>query len=147
MLRAASSPVMPTIRPATGRRRSRLREGLPQVEGVRVDPRGARAAHRADIASGWRESAIPTMDVWVADLDGVVVGQMMVRPTTGLVCTTSTSTRHGWVKGSAISSWHSLANAIPTGLQLWAFQSNERARRFYERHGFVAVELTDGSGQ
>ncbi|MGZ4725707.1 MAG: GNAT family N-acetyltransferase, partial [Ilumatobacteraceae bacterium] len=32
----------------------------------------------------------------------------------------------------------------PDGLQLWAFQSNTRARRFYERHGFVAVEFTDG---
>ncbi|MFJ3668534.1 GNAT family N-acetyltransferase [Streptomyces sp. NPDC090106] len=34
----------------------------------------------------------------------------------------------------------------PDGLHLWAFQVNEPARRFYERHGFVAVEYTDGSG-
>lgn len=32
----------------------------------------------------------------------------------------------------------------PGGLQLWAFQSNTGARRFYERHGFVEVEFTDG---
>ena len=32
----------------------------------------------------------------------------------------------------------------PDGLQLWTFQSNHRAHRFYERHGFVAVERTDG---
>ena len=31
-------------------------------------------------------------------------------------------------------------------LQLWTFASNTGARRFYERHGFVAVEHTDGSG-
>lgn len=30
------------------------------------------------------------------------------------------------------------------GLQLWAFQSNLRARRFYARHGFVEVLFTDG---
>jgi len=30
-------------------------------------------------------------------------------------------------------------------LQLWTFQVNERARRFYERNGFTVVELTDGS--
>ena len=30
-------------------------------------------------------------------------------------------------------------------LQLWCFQSNARARRFYERHGFVAEEFTDGA--
>jgi GNAT superfamily N-acetyltransferase len=34
----------------------------------------------------------------------------------------------------------------PQGLSLWAFQSNHRARRFYERHGFVAAEYTDGHG-
>lgn len=30
-------------------------------------------------------------------------------------------------------------------LNLWTFQRNEIARRFYERQGFVAAELTDGS--
>jgi GNAT superfamily N-acetyltransferase len=33
----------------------------------------------------------------------------------------------------------------PDGFQLWAFQINSGARRFYERHGCVAVEFTDGS--
>lgn len=31
-------------------------------------------------------------------------------------------------------------------LRLWTFQRNAGARRFYERNGFVAVELTDGKG-
>jgi len=31
-------------------------------------------------------------------------------------------------------------------LMLWAFQRNAPARRFYERHGFRAVEFTDGEG-
>jgi hypothetical protein len=35
---------------------------------------------------------------------------------------------------------------MPEGLQLWTFQSNVRAHKFYERHGFIAVETTDGSG-
>jgi ribosomal protein S18 acetylase RimI-like enzyme len=34
----------------------------------------------------------------------------------------------------------------PSGLALWTFQVNRSAQRFYERHGFVAVERTDGSG-
>jgi GNAT superfamily N-acetyltransferase len=34
----------------------------------------------------------------------------------------------------------------PRGLSLWTFQVNRPAHRFYERHGFVAVERTDGSG-
>ena len=34
----------------------------------------------------------------------------------------------------------------PQGFTLWVFQANERARRFYERHGLECVRLTDGSG-
>jgi GNAT superfamily N-acetyltransferase len=33
----------------------------------------------------------------------------------------------------------------PDGLMLWTFERNHRARRFYERRGFVAIEFTDGS--
>ena len=83
------------------------------------------------------------MDVWVADLDGVVVGQLMLAP--------------GWLHHLYIDpSWmgRGLGDRFmtlarerqPQGLQLWAFQSNEKARRFYERHGFTAVEHTDGRG-
>jgi GNAT superfamily N-acetyltransferase len=32
----------------------------------------------------------------------------------------------------------------PKGLQLWTFQVNEGARRFYAREGFNEVELTEG---
>jgi GNAT superfamily N-acetyltransferase len=32
----------------------------------------------------------------------------------------------------------------PGGLHLWVFQKNKGARRFYERHGFQLVKLTDG---
>jgi ribosomal protein S18 acetylase RimI-like enzyme len=34
----------------------------------------------------------------------------------------------------------------PERLELWVFQKNEGARRFYERHGFELVRLTDGAG-
>jgi GNAT superfamily N-acetyltransferase len=34
----------------------------------------------------------------------------------------------------------------PEGLDLYTFQVNERARRFYERRGFQPVALGDGSG-
>ena len=35
----------------------------------------------------------------------------------------------------------------PSGVNLWTFQSNVKARRFYERHGFHAVEVTDGDNE
>ena len=34
----------------------------------------------------------------------------------------------------------------PGGFTLWTFPANERACRFYERHGMRAVEFGDGSG-
>jgi len=34
---------------------------------------------------------------------------------------------------------------MPDGIQLWTFQSNLGAQKFYERHGFVAMEWTDGA--
>jgi 8-oxo-dGTP pyrophosphatase MutT (NUDIX family)/GNAT superfamily N-acetyltransferase len=95
----------------------------------------------AEIAEWMAARAIPTMDVWVADLDGVVVGQMMLGP--------------GWLHHLYVDpSWMGrgigdrfmqvAGERQPQGLQLWAFQSNEKACRFYERHGFTAVEHTDG---
>ena len=47
---------------------------------------------------------------------------------------------------SAISSSTLARQRQPGQLQLWAFQSNAGGRRFYERHGFAAVEFTDGAG-
>ena len=42
----------------------------------------------------------------------------------------------------------SLAKAqSPDGLDLWTFQSNTRARALYERHGFVAVAMTEGDNE
>lgn len=37
--------------------------------------------------------------------------------------------------------------ARPDGLQLWTFAANRGARRFYERHGFTAVDATDGDNE
>jgi ribosomal protein S18 acetylase RimI-like enzyme len=34
--------------------------------------------------------------------------------------------------------------ARPAGFQLWVFQDNDGARRFYERHGCRVARLTDG---
>ena len=71
---------------------------------------------------------------------------------------TAAALRNGWVEqlylrgpwtGRGIGSrLIALAKArSPAGLQLWTFQVNAGARRFYERHGFVAAEMTDGDNQ
>ena len=36
------------------------------------------------------------------------------------------------------------AKASAAALELWCFQANTGARRFYERHGFRALHFTDG---
>lgn len=39
-----------------------------------------------------------------------------------------------------------VAKSASSSLLLWTFQRNTRGRRFYERHGFMPVRETDGSG-
>jgi GNAT superfamily N-acetyltransferase len=99
-------------------------------------------AHTDDEVRGWiRDRLIPDHEVWVATEDGQVVAMLALAP--------------GWVEqlyvapdrlGAGIGSrlLELAKERQPEALQLWTFQVNERARRFYERHGFVAVETTDG---
>ena len=49
---------------------------------------------------------------------------------------------HGFGIGTALLAKAQEASAV---LQLWTFQQNQLARRFYERRGFKNVEETDGS--
>jgi GNAT superfamily N-acetyltransferase len=101
-------------------------------------------AHTDDEVRGWiRDDLIPNDEVWVADDHGRVVALLALTP--------------GWLEQLYVAP-DRLREGIgsrlvdvaktrqPDGLQLWTFQVNERARGFYERQGFVAVELTDGAG-
>jgi ribosomal protein S18 acetylase RimI-like enzyme len=45
--------------------------------------------------------------------------------------------------GSRLMAW--VKETLPTGIDLWVFQQNTRARAFYESHGFRVVRLTDGA--
>ena len=102
-----------------------------------------RRAHSDDEVRGWvRDALLPEHDVWVADVEGWVVGLLALS--------------EGWLDQLYLSpDWRGrglgdrfLALAKerqPSGLQLWTFQVNEPARRFYARHGFVEAERTDGA--
>lgn len=90
----------------------------------------------------FRDHLFPANEIWVADKDGVVVGYA--------------ARGDGWLNHLYIHPDHQgerigdalLAKAMDgvDALQLWAFQQNARARRFYEKRGFVLAELTDGQG-
>jgi putative acetyltransferase len=99
--------------------------------------------HTPDEDLAYMSARLATADpVWVAEVDGAPVGFITFR--------------EGWIDhlyvhpdaqgrglGPAL-----LAKALEDGRprQLWAFQQNTRARRFYEARGFRAVEFTDGAG-
>jgi GNAT superfamily N-acetyltransferase len=102
--------------------------------------------HDDDDVRRWtREVLLASREVWLADEDdGTLVGvlalegdwidQLYLEPT-----------HTGRGIGSQLLE-HAKARR-PDGLDLWAFQSNTGARRFYELHGFVAVDMTDGDNE
>lgn len=84
---------------------------------------------------------LPRATVTVAEIDGVPVAYSALT--------------EGWIEHLYILPQHWRAGigsalirrvqAHELDLQLWAFQRNFPARRFYEAHGFRSVEFTDGS--
>ncbi len=94
------------------------------------------------------DEVVGRADVWVAEVDGTLVAMMVLD---------SAGRGAGWIEHLYLDpAWmgRGLGDKLvqlakdrsPEGLQLWTFQVNEPARRFYERHGFVVEQLTDGAG-
>jgi GNAT superfamily N-acetyltransferase len=94
--------------------------------------------HRS-LLGGW---FIGRDEIWVEDEAGIVTGF------TGMKSDTLTHLyvdpeHQGRGIGSALLE-HAKSRR-PERLELWVFQKNDGARRFYERHGFRLVRLTDGA--
>jgi GNAT superfamily N-acetyltransferase len=97
--------------------------------------------HTPDEDVWWfRERLFAANQVWVLEADEGPAGYVAFRPS--------------FIEHLFVAPEHQagglgvrlLAKAQETNdeLSLWTFQQNDRARRFYERHGFVAAALTDG---
>ena len=102
--------------------------------------------HSDDSVRDWWSTVLPgRAELWVAELDGAAVGVMALERPDGLEQLYVAGSAAGRGIGSAL-----LAVArreLGGRVQLWTFQANTGARRFYERHGFVAVEQTDGDNE
>ena len=100
--------------------------------------------HTDDETRGWIASVVMLEhEVWFAKEEGRIVGMAAVSDDV-LEQLYVTPDAHNRGVGSALLT--KVKERRPNGFTLWTFQANTRARRFYERHGFRAVELTDGSG-
>lgn len=108
-------------------------------------PRIPPPAHDEEDVRKWIDTVVaPGRQTWVVESGGRVVAMLALEP--------------GWidqlyadpdVTGRGIGSrLVAVAKAAePDGLDLWTFAANLGARRFYERHGFVAVAWTDGDNE
>jgi GNAT superfamily N-acetyltransferase len=84
---------------------------------------------------------IESSETWIALEDGRIAG---------LACLDGDWLMHLYVeparhnRGIGTALLERAKRQRPNGFQLWTFQANAGARRFYERHGCIAAELTDG---
>jgi putative acetyltransferase len=90
----------------------------------------------------FEEQVFPSSTIWLAEDAGRLIG-FAVSKQDWLDHLYVDPTWHGRGVGKALLS---AVREDAQELNLWTFQANGQARRFYESHGFRLVELTDGSG-
>jgi GNAT superfamily N-acetyltransferase len=108
------------------------RDGLPYLPELHTDAE----------TQQWIARLIHDAEVWVAELEGRIAGLMVLDGEHLDQLYVAPGAQGGGV-GSRLVELAKLRS--PRRLLLWAFQRNQRARAFYERRGFVTVELTNGS--
>lgn len=96
-----------------------------------------------EVRAYFRDVVLPSTEVWVA-LDPDVVGLLVLA---GDVIDHLYVDPDHQRRGVGTALLDHAKRQRPRGLQLWTFQSNLGAQRFYERHGFAAVEETDGDNE
>ncbi|MFJ7155584.1 GNAT family N-acetyltransferase [Streptomyces sp. NPDC101118] len=103
-----------------------------------------RRAHSDDEVRGWfRYVVVPEGRTYLArDAQGAAAGMMVLGD--GVLEQLYLDPAH---RGRGLGDrFVALAKELcPAGLELWTFQVNAPAHRFYERHGFTEAGRTDGS--
>jgi GNAT superfamily N-acetyltransferase/chorismate mutase len=103
-----------------------------------------RSVHPPDDVRHWMRSRFdtPECEFWLAEQGDALVGLLLLEGS--------------WVHSLYVDPARTgqgigrllldvAKHARPRRLGLWVFETNEGARRFYERHGFVETDRTDGS--
>ncbi|AZM62883.1 MULTISPECIES: GNAT family N-acetyltransferase [unclassified Streptomyces] len=97
-----------------------------------------------EVLEYFRHVLVPLRETWVAEAAGEGVVGVLVLEGRELE---QLYLEPGWRGRGLGDRFVALAKRrSPQGLALWTFQVNTPAHRFYERHGFTAVEWTDGAG-
>jgi GNAT superfamily N-acetyltransferase len=104
-------------------------------------------AHSDEEIRDWiRQRLIPLGRTTVAVVDSMVVGFISVSRTADCSWIEHLYLHPAWVGHGIGSRLLELARSeLPPPIRLYTFQVNHRARSFYERHGFEAVNFSDGS--
>ncbi|WP_431043482.1 N-acetyltransferase family protein [Streptomyces sp. P1-3] len=101
-----------------------------------------RRAHGDDEVRSWfTHVVVPQYETWVAVAEGSVIGLLVLDGEELEQLYLDPSWRG---RGVGDRFMDVAKRRRPHGLGLWTFHVNGPARRFYERHGFIAVEYTDG---
>jgi GNAT superfamily N-acetyltransferase len=99
----------------------------------------------ADTLSWVTHQLIPQGGVTVAEIDGRLAGIMATSHDGAVSWIDQLYVRPGFLSrgigGRLLESAHT---ALPRPIRLYTFQPNARARRFFERHGYLAIAFTDG---
>ncbi|MFG3321887.1 GNAT family N-acetyltransferase [Streptomyces sp. NPDC048171] len=96
-----------------------------------------------EVRAYFRHVVVEQHEAWVAEEASGVVAGVMVLEGEELSQLYLAPERRGLGLGDRFVAL--AKERRPAGLELWTFQVNAPAHRFYERHGFTAVERTDGS--
>jgi GNAT superfamily N-acetyltransferase len=98
--------------------------------------------HTDEETRAFIEGVVAEKETWVAEREGRITGFAVIDG--------------GWLEhlyvhpsrfetGTGSKLFERATKQHPQGFQLWVFQQNAGARRFYERHGCALVRLTDGA--
>jgi GNAT superfamily N-acetyltransferase len=87
----------------------------------------------------FRDEVVARHAVWLAEVDGEAVG-LMALDDSGLIDQLFVDPEWQRRRIGSVLLEHA-RGLCPAGLRLFTFQENQRARRFYEKHGFAAVRF------